>query len=173
MIISVEQAKELVDLKDWPDIRIKMKLDSLEGIIRQYTNNTFQHRAVRAECSVLATKLYGSVPGLKTGDTIQITESCFADGIYTVEAIEEKLITVNKQLFDESHALVTKVEYPADVVNCAIELLQWAVNNSDKVGIKSETLSRHSVTYEDSTALFMGYPVGILNGLKLYRKARF
>jgi len=42
----------------------------------------------------------------------------------------------------------------------------------DKVGIKSETISRHSVTYEDSATLYMGYPVGILNGLNLYKKAR-
>jgi hypothetical protein len=42
----------------------------------------------------------------------------------------------------------------------------------EKVGIKSETISRHSVTYEDSGNLFMGYPVGILNGLTLHKKAR-
>ena len=30
----------------------------------------------------------------------------------------------------------------------------------------------NSRNYEDSATLYMGYPVGILNGLDLYRKAR-
>ena len=173
MIISVEQAKELVDLNGWSDKKIQMKLDALESVIRAYTHNNFQNRSLRAECSVIATKLYGSVPGLKVGDTVEINDSCFSDGLYVVEAIEEKMITVDKQLLDESHALVTKVEYPADVVNCLVELLEWSVNYGGKVGVKSETLSRHSVTYEDSATLFNGYPIGILNGLKLHVKARF
>ena len=83
------------------------------------------------------------------------------------------MITVDKPLIDESHVLVTKVEYPADVIDCVVELMEWNLNFGGKVGIKSETLSRHSVTYEDSATLFMGYPVGILNGLKLHVKARF
>lgn len=173
MIISVEQAKELVDLNGWTDKKIQMKLDAIESVIRAYTHNNFQNRSLRAECSVIAPKLYGSVPGLKVGDTVEINDSCFSDGLYVVEAIEEKMITVDKQLLDESHALVTKVEYPADVVNFLVELLEWSVNYGGKVGVKSETLSRHSVTYEDSATLFMGYPIGILNGLKLHMKARF
>ena len=71
---------------------------------------------------------------------------------------------------------MTKIEYPKDVIQCAIDLFEWKRNFGDKIGIKSEseTLSRHSesVTYEDSTALFMGYPLGILKGLSLHKKAR-
>lgn len=173
MIISVEQAKELVDLNGWTDKKIQMKLDALESVIRAYTHNNFQKRSIRAVCQVMQTKLYGKIPGLKVGDTIEINESCFSDGLHVVTEIEEDFIVVGEQLLDESHALVTKVEYPADVVECAVDLLEWTVNYGGKVGIKSETLSRHSVTYEDSTMLFMGYPTGILNGLKLHMKARF
>jgi len=68
--------------------------------------------------------------------------------------------------------LVTKIHYPADVIQCAVDLYKWKQDMGDKVGVKSETLSRHSVTYEDSATLFMGYPVGILNGLSLHNKAR-
>ena len=59
---------------------------------------------------------------------------------------------------------------------CAVSLFKWELEFGSKIGIKSEseTLSRHSetVTYEDSATLFMGYPIGILNGLSLYKKAR-
>lgn len=173
MIISVEQAKELIDLNGWTDKRIKMKLDAIEQTIRSYTHNNFQNRSIRSECAVMSQKVYGNVPGLNVGDTIQITESRFNNSLHVVEAIDGNFITVDNTLIDESLALVTKVEYPADVTDIVVELMEWSKNFGGKVGIKSETLSRHSVTYEDSATLFMGYPVGILNGLKLYMKARF
>lgn len=173
MIISVEQAKKLIGLKNWSDKRIQMKLDAIEQVIRSYTHNNFQNRGIRSDCAVITQQLFGNVPGLNVGDTIQITESRFNKGLFVVEAIEGNLITVDKKLIDESHVLVTKVEYPADVIDVVVELMEWNLNFGGKVGIKSETLSRHSVTYEDSATLFMGYPVGILNGLKLHVKARF
>ncbi len=173
MIISVDQAKKLIDLQNWSDERIQMKLDAIEQTIRAYTHNNFQNRSIRSECAVMTQKIYGYVPGLNVGDTIQISESRFNNGLYVVESIEDNFIMLDKELIDESHALVTKVKYPADVIDCVVELMEWNLNYGGKVGIKSETLSRHSVTYEDSATLFMGYPVGILNGLKLYMKARF
>jgi hypothetical protein len=173
MIISVDRAKKLIGLKNWSDERIQMKLDAIEQVIRSYTHNNFQDRGIRADCAVIAQKLYGNVPDINVGDTIQITESSFSSGLFVVEAIEGDMITVNNTLIDESHVLVTKVQYPADVIDCAVELMEWYMNYGGKVGVKSETLSRHSVTYEDSATLFMGYPVGILNGLKLHVKARF
>lgn len=173
MIISVDQAKRLVEFKNWTDEKIKMKLDAIEQAVRSYTHNNFQNRSIRSECAIASQKLSGDVPGLNVGDTIQISESRFNAGLYVVEEIEEGWISVDGDLLDEAHVLVTKVEYPADVVDCCLELLEWLMTYGGKVGIKSETLSRHSVTYEDSATLFMGYPVGILNGLKLHAKARF
>lgn len=124
---------------------------------------------------MIAQKIYGKVPGLKVGDTVQISESKFNNNIYVVKSIEDNLITVENELIDESHVLVTKIEYPADVIDCALNLMEWEVNNRGKVGIKSETLSRHSVTYfdQDANNQVMGYPVSLLGCLKPYRKARF
>lgn len=172
MIISVSEAKELVNFKDWSDKKIEKKLKAIEQTIRSYTKNNFQNRCIRSDCGVIAQKIHGNVPGLNVGDTIQISESKFSNGLYVVNAIEDRMITVDKNLIDEPHVLVTKVEYPEDVVDCAVNLLEWAVKYGGKVGVKSETLSRHSVTYEDSATLYMGYPVSILGCLKSYRKAR-
>ena len=173
MIISLENAKTLVDFKNWTDERISMKLKAIEETVRKYTNNNFQNRFIRGVCSVNEqAMIYGLIPGLKAGDTIQISESKYNSGLYVVESISDDQIYVDKELTAEDSILVTKIEYPENVIECCINLLEWSIKNGSKVGIKSETLSRHSVTYEDSGTLYDGYPTGILNGLKMYRKAR-
>ena len=175
MIISIEKAKKLVDLTAWPDDRIEMKLNAIEQTIRSYTNNNFQNRSIRAKCSIVSQKIYGHVPGLNVGDTIMVTESRFNNGLYVVNGMDDDMIILDKDLLDEADVLVTKVEYPADVVDCCINLLEWEKNNRSKVGIQSETLSRHSVTYfnQDAGNQVMGYPVSLLGCLKAYRKVRF
>lgn len=170
MIISLEEAKVLVEFKGWTDEKISRKLKAVEATIRQYTNNNFQVRSVRGVCTADGSQLIGNVPGLNVGDTIQITQSKFNDILCATISIDDDIISIDAELTPEESVLVTLVKYPDDVVECCLDLLEWSVKRSDKVGIKSETLSRHSVTYE---SLFNGYPVGILNGLNLYKKARF
>lgn len=172
MIISVDEAKRLIQFGNWTDERILKKLQAIEKTIRKYTNNNFQNRFIRGEFATDGLRLYGGVIGFKVGDTVQISESKYNNGLYVIEAVYDAEITLDKRLIEEAKMLVTKIEYPVDVVECALNLLEWSIKHGDKVGVKSETLSRHSVTYEDSGTLFNGYPVGILNGLKLYRKAR-
>jgi hypothetical protein len=174
MIISVDKAKTLVDFKGWTDEKILMKLKAVEQVIRAYTNNNFQNRSVRAAGEVFAEGINCSVPGLKVDDTVQITESKYNNGLYTVLEILDEGIILDAELINESSALVTKVEYPADVVDCCLNLLDWEINHRGKVGIQSETLSRHSVTYfnQDSANQVMGYPASLLGCLKAYRKCR-
>jgi hypothetical protein len=174
MIISVEQAKALIDLADWKDEKIEMKLKAVEQTIRAYTNNNFQVRGYRVQASITKGALVSESPiPFAIDDTVQISESLYNSGIFTISDIYGTTFTVSEDIKDEGAVLVTKVEYPADVIDCCVNLLEWSKNYGGKVGIKSETLSRHSVTYEDSATLFMGFPIGILNGLKLYKKVRF
>jgi len=176
MILSVERAKWLIDFKDWPIERIEQKLKAIEQTIRSYTNNNFQNRKIRSAGVVSSSKLnvINKLYGLSIGDTVQITESMFNDGLYTVKGIEENAILLDKELIDEGYVLITKVEYPDDVIECCINLCEWEVKNREKVGIKAETLSRHSVTYfdQDASNQMNGYPVSLLGCLKPYRKAR-
>ena len=111
----------------------------------------------------------------KDNDTVEISQSLFNDGLYVIQDIEDSLITLNKNLMDESDVLVTKVEYPVDVVMGVVNMLQWDLSNRKKVGIQSETISRHSVTYfnMDGDNSIMGYQKSILGFLKPYMKARF
>lgn len=172
MIINATDLKKRIDCGQDTDEQITAKLEAIEAVIRAYTNNNFQQRAIRFMGRSEGTNLYGSPIGFSVGDTIQISGSDVNDGLYQVTSVQSDFITVDKYLIDADNNLVTKVKYPADVVQCAVSMYRWEHNMGAKVGIKSETISRHSVTYEDSTTLFMGYPVGFLNGLNLYKKAR-
>lgn len=176
MIISVEDLKSQVDCGDMTDTAIQTCLNTIESVIRKYTHNNFQNRFVRFEAAASGNQINGTSPYIRVGDTIQITQSQVNDGLYVVTEVTEDHLTVDKQLFDVAVNRITKVEYPADVVQCAVKLFKWEHDFSDKVGIKSEseTLSRHStsVTYEDSSTLYMGYPTGLLSALTLNQKAR-
>ena len=172
MIISVSDFRKR-ETCNKDDKTIAAEFAAIEAIIRQYTNNNFQKRGVRFIGRSAGNFVYGTPAYFGAGDTVQITsENGINDGLYQVVSVGDNYLELDADLMALNCNMVTKVEYPADVVQCAIDLYKWKLENGDKVGIKSETLSRHSVTYEDSATLFMGYPVGILSGLKLYKKAR-
>lgn len=174
MILSVERAKSLISFPDgWTDEKIEMKLKAVEQTIRAYTNNNFQDRDHRRTADIIGGLfLVDALTPFDIGDTVQISESKLNKGLYTVASVDDSTFTVEEPTKDEKEVLVTRVEYPADVVSCCVDLIEWAVNYAGKVGIKSETLSRHSVTYEDSSTMFMGYPVSLMGCLKPYRKCR-
>jgi hypothetical protein len=175
MIISIEKAKALIDLDGWSDEKIEMKLRSIEQTIRAYTNNNFQDRGYRctADISGGSFVLDSDVP-FAVGDTVQVSESDMNAGLFTVSYVGDATFAVAENTADESAVLVTKITYPADVVDCCVNLLEWEKHNRAKVGVQSETLSRHSVTYfnQDANNQVMGYPVSLLGCLKAYRKAR-
>ncbi len=172
MIISVDNLRKQVNCGVATDDLITAKLEAIEAVIRAYTNNNFQQRPVRFAGRSEDFRVYGSPQHFIVGDTVQISGSGVNDGLYVVMVVADDHIELDKPLMPTQFNLVTKIKYPADVIQCAVDLYKWKQTMGDKVGIKSETISRHSVTYEDSATLFMGYPVGILNGLNLYKKAR-
>ena len=174
MIISVDKLKQYMTTTE-TDAVLEGKLQALELSIRGYTNNNFQQRNIRTVCPVVAQKLYTPYPHFQVGDTVQISQSIFNDGVYTIKGIVDDMIELDKGLLDENQVLVTKVEYPMDVVMGVVNMLKWDIENRDKVGIQSETISRHSVTYfnMDGDNSTMGYPKSLLGFLKPYKKARF
>lgn len=174
MILSIDKAKSLVNFPEsWTDEKIRMKLLAVEQTIRAYTNNNFQNRGFRVSAFILGGVFMSeSLIPFSVGDTVQVSESRLNKGLFTVSTADDTTFMVDEEIRDEDAVLVTKVEYPADVVNCCVELLEWSANFAGKVGIKSETISRHSVTYEDSATMFMGYPASLLGCLKPYRKVR-
>lgn len=173
MIISVSDLRQRIDCGEASDEAIEVQLRAIEATIRAYTNNTFQIRAARFAGPSQDHVVTGAPVYMAAGDTVQISQSNVNDGLYMIEAVTKDGVQVDRKLWPVAHNLVTKVSYPPDVIQCAVDLYNWKQINGSKIGIKSETLSRHSTTYEDSATLYNGYPVGILNGLALYQKARF
>lgn len=67
-----------------------------------------------------------------------------------------------------------EIVYPDDIKLGVVRLFEWDEKMRHKVGIQSETISRHSVTYADQTAnTINGYPAHLMGFLKPYMKARF
>ena len=178
MILTVAELRQYITT-DEEDSVLEAKLQALELLIRAYTNNNFQVRAFRAVAVASSDGnklLFNSPIPFKVGDTLQITESDFMpDELVTVSAVEDSSVTVIGELIDESGVVVTKVKYPMDVKMGIVNLMKWELDNREKVGVASETISRHSVTYVDQTGdnTVMGYPVALMGFLKAYRKARF
>jgi len=157
------------------DSALEVKLRALESAIRAYTNNNFQKRAFRFSCPVINGKLFYNTNLLKADDTVQISESALNDGLYVVQELGSDTISLDAELYDEDYVLVTKIVYPHDVKMGVVNLLKWENTNRDKVGVASETLSRHSVTYFDMNGenSLLGYPKSMLGFLMPYMKARF
>ena len=68
-----------------------------------------------------------------------------------------------------------EINYPADVKMGVVNLLKWEFNHRDKMGVASESISRHSVSYFDMTGdnSSGGYPRALMGFLKPYMEARF
>lgn len=175
MIVKIDKLLSMKEFKGLDKDELLSKLQAVEAMIRSYTNNNFQNRTMRIEVSSKDGVLIGHSPYFKVGDTLQISQSQVNDGLYGIVDIKGNTIVLEQELYDTSFNIVTKVIYPADVQKGVIDLLIWEKNNRSKVGIKSETLSRHTVAYydQDSNNQVMGYPVSLLGFLKPYIRPRF
>lgn len=177
MIMTVAELKQLI-ATDETDQVLEAKLQALELLIRAYTNNNFQKRAFRAVAVAMSSghQLMTTANNpFKANDTLQITESELNAGLVNVRTSSNGTITVKEDLYDESGVVITKVVYPADVKLGVANMLKWQLENGDKVGVQSETISRHSVTYfnMDGDNSIMGFPKSLLGFLTPYKKARF
>ena len=174
MIMSVAEYRLLNPHDTDTEEALEFKLRALESGIRAYTNNNFQKRSMRFSCQVVGGKLFFNSNLVKPGDTVEISDSIYNDGVYDVVKSDSS-ITLNEVLEDEEWVKVTKIIYPFDVKIGVVNLLKWESENRDKLGISSETISRHSVTYAnvDGENTIMGYPKFLFGFLNPYMKARF
>ncbi len=175
MIITVEELRRYINT-DEEEQALAGRLQALELLIRGYTNNNFQVRGLHCECDISGkTFISETFTPFEVGDTVQVSGSSKNNGLYTVEAVTDTTFTVNEKTYDDIDVYVTKVEYPADVKMGVVNLLKWELNNRDKVGVQSESISRHSVTYYnmDGDNSIMGYPKSLMGFLRPYMKARF
>jgi len=176
MIISLEKAKEID-----PNIT-QNELDGYEQTVRHLTNNNFQNVNVRFRNLTFDNGniiVQDDIFGLREGDTIQISNSQVNDCLAVIVSITDKTIEVDKnELFYEgsfSSAFITKVEYPADILIGIQELIKYKQKMGSKMGIKSESIARMSVTYYDINATdnIEGFPASRFSFLNKYKKMRW
>ncbi|HEW9714452.1 TPA: hypothetical protein V1J28_002029 [Streptococcus pneumoniae] len=171
MIISLDEALKL------DATATQETCDGLETMVRKLTNNNFQLIKFRLRDLKLSENTIKSSSGrmdvFRPGDTIEINGTDYNDGLYIVKSVSDSVITVHGEF--NSGAIATKINYPADVLAGVKKLIAYDVKMRDKVGIKSETIARWSVTYYDVTAAESseGYPVSLLGFLNKYKKLRW
>lgn len=176
MIIS------LVDAQKIDPTITQSDLDAYEQTVRQLTNNNFQNIHARFRKLSFSGKsiiLEDTPLGLRIGDTIQVSSSKFNDCLTTVKSINGKTIETNvkEPFFDGSFtdAFITKIEYPSDIRMGIIELIKYKQKMGSKMGIKSESIARMSVTYYDINATdnIEGFPASKFSFLNKYKKMRW
>lgn len=174
MLWTIKDLQEMEEFKDISEKKLKQKMNAIEVAIRGYTNNKFQNTKVRFEGQSRDNVLFSYNDNIKVGDTVEISQSTSNNGLYVVTEIKDKNTYVDSQLSENIHNLVTKIEYPADILSGSLSMLKWNLENEDKVGIASESLSRHSVTYfnMDKTNTVSGYPVSIMGFCVPYMRAK-
>jgi len=175
MIISVEELKKFINTNESDEV-LEAKLQALELMVREYTNNRFhQMPLVRIKADVVGGVFACESVPFKAGDTIQVTmgDSAVDCGLYTVKEVADDTFTVKEPVEDMWAVKVTKVQYKSDVKLGVVNMFKYDANK--KVGVQSETISRHSVTYfnMDGDNSLMGYPKSLLGFLKPYMKPRF
>ena len=157
-------------------------LDAFEVAFRSLTNNSFQNKHIRFKDiefvgeNLIAVK--DPIVGIKTGDTIEVNYSHYNDGLFVIEEIAGKQIKVQGTPFfvaNTGGSMLTLVQYPADVKAGLKKILSYNLKMADKIGIKSETISRMSTTYYDVNAseTVDGYPAALVSFLQKYEKMRW
>lgn len=172
MIISLEEAQKI-----YPDVA-QEDLDGIETAIRQLTNNPFQNRKARFHelrfDDEKKLTVNQNVEGVKKGDTVQVSGSKWNDGLYVVNEVSGNSLMFEEARFFtgcDRQAFITKIEYPADIIAGVKKLLKYDVKMTDKIGLKSETVSRMSKTYYDqnSTETVNGYPAALMSFVNKHR----
>ncbi len=174
MLMTVDELRRYMETDEDAQV-LEAKLQALELLVRGYTHNhfTITHTGRLADI-VGGTFHLDEAAGFEPGDTVQVTGDRNS-GLYTVKEVNDATFTVNEKTRDDIDSYVVKVEYPMDVKMGVVNLMKWESANRDKVGVQSETISRHSITYTDQTAqnTAMGYPAALMGFLCPYMQARF
>ena len=175
LITAYELKQNYKQFENIDDGLIFRKLAVIESAIRKHTNNNFQNRNIRFIADVKEGVIQAINPYLKMGDTIEISDG-INKGLHLISKVEETIKT-DEDLYDSEKNLITKIEYPLEVIEGAIDILDWELvqKGKEKTGIASETISRHSVSYvqRTETNTVNGYPIELFNFCNEYMKARF
>ena len=173
MIIAVEKLREMVKT-DIPDGELKARLSALETAIRKHTNNHFIVRGTERDGVIREGRIILPDSQFAIGDTIEILADRYRNQPFTVTETSGDVIAVDGLLRFDGEVRAALVQYPDDVVMGVVNLMKWDISNREKMGVKSESISRWSVTYYDlESSSLLGYPASLLGFAKSHMRARF
>lgn len=174
MLWSIDELKIMDKFSHIEVDILERKMSAIETAIRSYTNNNFMLLNTRTNCNCENGLLYCSTNVFNVGDTVQITKSNYNNGVYVIENIDGNCITLNEAINNENSVTITKIYYPDDVMDGALELLDWSINSQEKLFVSSESISRHSVSYRsfNDSEMAYGYPKILMGFCNPYKKMR-
>ena len=111
---------------------------------------------------------------------IPIFEETVQKSGVTLEICERKMTAIERIIIKATNnpdVLADPANCPPDIAEGANEMLVWSCTTAQKVrsGVKSESLSRHTVTYADNGGepSKWGYPVAMMGFIRPYMRPRF
>lgn len=181
MLISVNDLKTIYsdyDFSKFTDERIRRKLEAIEQLVIEYTNNHFYNRDIKTDCTVdYNNTLQGNFKAFNDGDTVELYNKSTSLGLFVIqEKNDDTSVVLDSPFVEIDDMKMVKVEYPTAIVEGCIDLLNYDLNvkNINKLGVASESISRHSVSYvtRNDSNMAMGYPSELLTFLKPYMEWR-
>lgn len=174
MLWSIDELKVMYKFSQIETEVLERKMLAIETAIRNYTNNNFMLLDTSTQCNCNNGIVYADTNIFNVGDTVQVTKSNYNNGLYVIEDIDNGYITFDKPINNEYSITITKISYPADILEGAIELLDWSVNGQEKLFVSSESISRHSVSYRNfnDSEMVYGYPKMLMGFCNPYKKMR-
>lgn len=183
MILPLNELQNLLSKEVENEEWLKLKLNAIESMIVNKTNNNFIVQKSKLCTNVIFNNKSITAPsynfeslGYKKDNQILVMHTNLNNGYYTVANVTKNTIELIEDVNNEEcDCTIAKVEYPADIIVGTVKLIEYDLKMADKLGVKSETISRYSVTYYDVTSNESdeGYPSSLLGFLKKYRNLRW
>jgi hypothetical protein len=178
MIVSLADVKTLLGISDATyDTLLTLELPMIQDSILTYLNRKFKQDLSYSSDTIgfSANSITDSDNGFVTagffaGDYI-VEGSKYNDGFYTVSVVAQGTLTVAETLATEtagSTVLITKVKFPSELKLIMAKMAGYTIKN--KYGVKSESFSRYSVSYDSNSTYITGYPDSITGGLNKLRR---
>lgn len=176
MVLTVEELRSYVET-ELTDSQLTLLLDSIEDLVVRVTHNDFADRR-HAYVSHITDGVFAGdyTDYIDEGDTVRFYGADVNDkALWVVKTVTEDGITFTDTPKDETEVTVRKVIYPDALKAGVVNLVKYELAYRDSAGLKSETISRHSVTYADPDAdgNVGGYPKALTSFLLPYCRARF
>lgn len=178
MIISLADVKTILGISNTnSDTMLNLVLPMVQSSIIEFCKNHFKDSlAYSAETiSFSGTSILDSSSGFVTAelfsDNYLIEGSKYNDGIFTVSNVAAGTLTVSETTRTETAGntiLITRVVFPKELGFIMAKMAGYTIKN--KFGVKSESISNYSVSYDSSSTYITGYPDSITAGLLKYRR---